>query len=302
MTTNDSASSGRISPFEAIKHVDEDVEYWSARELSKLLEYSGWQRFVDVVDRAKTACENSGQAVSDHFSISVKVVSLGSGAQRKVEDIHLSRYACYLIVQNADPSKRIVALGQTYFTIRTRRDELAGELLGKTVEQQRMILRDQVADKNGHLAETVSGSGVVTQKDFAVFQDHGYRGLYSETARQIATRKGLKPNEHILDYMEPEETINNLFRIVQTDALIRRDSIETKDDANAAHFRVGRAVRDTIIGLGGTPPEHLPTPDKSIQQIRRDEARRLRIEQEDRLGLFALLMAPESDGTDEEDS
>lgn len=292
--SRDESSDRHVSPFEAIKHTDEHGEYWSARELAQVLEYKLWQNFESAIERAKLACEGSGQAPDDHFFESNKLIRTGKGATRSIRDVQLSRYACYLIVQNADPSKRVVALGQAYFAIQTRRQELADELLGLTEERQRIVLRDQVAEKNGRLAEAASEAGVVTQRDFALFQDHGYRGLYTETARQIAERKGLRPGEHILDWMGPEETVDNLFRIVQTEALIRRENMAAKDDANAAHFRVGRAVRDTIVGLGGTPPEQLPTPEISIQQLRREEARRQRIEAEDRLGLFAQLLAPDT--------
>jgi DNA-damage-inducible protein D len=295
MPADDIRATGHISPFERIKHTDEAGEYWSARELAKLLGYSGWQRFSDVIERAKTACENSGHAVSDHFIGTVNMIEVGKGAHRRIDDFHLSRYACYLIVQNADPSKRIVALGQAYFAIQTRRQELAQELAGKTEDQQRVLLRDQIAEKNGHLAEAAGIAGVVTQRDFALFQDHGYRGLYTETARQIAARKGLRPSEHILDWMGPEETVDNLFRIVQAEAKIRREGIATKEGANDAHLQIGRAVREAIVGMGGTPPEQLPTPEKSLKQLRREEARRQQIEAEDRLGLFAQLNAPDGD-------
>ncbi len=166
MPANDS-SSRHLSPFEAIKHVDDDGEYWSARELAKVLDYSLWQNFATTVERAKLSCENGGQRVEDHFIESNKMITLGKGAKRRIQDYHLSRYACYLIVQNADPSKRIVALGQAYFNIQIRRSKLADELAGKTEDQQRLLLRDQIAEQNGHLAEAASVAGVVTQRDFA---------------------------------------------------------------------------------------------------------------------------------------
>ncbi len=302
MPTNDS-SSGHLSPFEAIKHTDEDGEYWSARELAKVLGYSLWQNFAAAIERAKLSCVNGGQRVEDHFIETDRMIELGKGAKRRIQDFHLSRYACYLIVQNADPSKRIVALGQAYFNIQIRRSELADQLVGKTEDQQRLLLRDQIAEQNGHPAEAASVAGVVTQRDFAIFQDHGYRGLYNETARQIAQRKGLPRGEHILDRMGSEEMVDNLFRIVQAEAKIRREEIETKDGANAAHHQIGQAVREAIIGMGGTPPENLPTPDTSIQLVRREEARRLKIEAEDRLGLFAQLSqldAPDHDDAADE--
>jgi DNA-damage-inducible protein D len=302
MPADDIQATGRISPLERIKHSDEAGEYWSARELAKLLSYSGWQKFTPVMEKAEESCRNSGQPLEHHFNRTGKMVPLGSDAQREIEDYHLSRYACYLIVQNADPSKRIVALGQAYFAIQTRRQELAQELAGKAEDQQRILLRDQIAEKKGHLAEAASIAGVVTQRDFALFQDHGYRGLYTETARQIAARKGLRPSEHILDWMGPEETVDNLFRIVQAEAKIRRAGIATKEGANDAHLQIGRAVREAIIGMGGTPPEQLPTPEKSLKRLRREESRRQQIEAEHRLGLFAQLNAPDgSSDTDDGD-
>jgi DNA-damage-inducible protein D len=170
-------SNRHTSPFERIKHSDDDGEFWSARELAKVLEYASWQKFCNVVEKAEIACENSGFEVSDHFNRADKVTPKGKHGKYTISDYHLSRYACYLIVQNADPSKRVVALGQAYFAIQTRRQELAQELADKTEDQQRLILRDQVAEANGHLAEVASAAGVITQRDFALFQDHGYRGL-----------------------------------------------------------------------------------------------------------------------------
>ncbi|WIG59586.1 MAG: DNA-damage-inducible protein D [Ktedonobacterales bacterium] len=267
----------RVSPFEQIRHEAEGGgEYWSARELAKVLDYSGWQRFMGVIARAQTACENSGQRITDHFNTDVNMVTLGSGAIREVEDWHLSRYACYLVVQNADPEKPIVALGQTYFAIQTRRAELAGELTGLTEAQRRIVLRDQAAARNVDLAAAVYEAGVVTQQDFATFQNHGYRGLYDgETAQDIAARKGLKRGQKVLDWMGSEELAANFFRITQTEAKIRREGIQGKDAANQTHYDVGKRVRETIEDLGGTPPEQLPTPTKSIEQIRRDEQKRL---------------------------
>jgi DNA-damage-inducible protein D len=292
-------SSRHISPFESIKHTDEDGEYWSARELARVLDYTSWQHFVEAIERAKVSCATSGQSVNDHFNDTVKVMTGGRWGKHTVRDVQLSRHACYLIIQTADPSKRIVALGQAYFSIQTQRQQLADQLAGKTEGQQRLLLRDQIAEQNGHLAEAASVAGVVTQRDFAIFQDHGYRGLYKETARQIAQRKRLGRGEHILDRMGSEEMVDNLFRIVQAEAKIRREEIATREGSNQAHHEIGRAVREAIIGMGGTPPEQLPTPDKSIHLVRRDEARRLKIEAEDRLGLFAQLNAPDAENDDE---
>jgi len=246
--------------------------------LATILDYPRWQKFRPVVDRAMIACETSGYAPSDHFTRVGKMVALGSGSSRRIEDWRLSRYACYLIIQNGDPDKPIVALGQTYFAVQTRRQELSdAELLANMSEDQRRIFtRHEIAQKNRLLAATATTAGVISDRDFAVFQDHGYMGLYNgEKARDIAVRKGLKPGGPILDHMGGEELAANLFRVTQAEAKIRRDGVDNKADANAAHFTVGRAVRKTIDELGGTPPEKLPTPPESVQQVERREQRRI---------------------------
>lgn len=265
-----------MSPFEAIRHSDDDgQEYWSARELMVVLGYSKWQNFRVAVSRAQEACENSGHATSDHFTEIGKMVTLGSGAQRRIEDFHLSRYACYLIVQNADPEKPIVALGQTYFAAQTRQAELADDA-------ERVYLRDQVSEHNKSLAASAYTAGVVTSHDFAIFTDHGYMGLYSgERARDIATRKGLRKGQAILDWMGTEELADNLFRQVQAEARIRREGAASKEEANRIHHHVGQQVRRFIIEeLQGTPPERLPTPGESIQAVRSREQRRMQAQQQ----------------------
>jgi DNA-damage-inducible protein D len=188
MATGDTA---HVSPFEAIRQSDErGDEHWSARDLAKVLGYAKWDKFENVIDKAVLACENSGHAASDHFLQAGKMVALLSGAQRQVADIHLSRYACYLVVQNADPAKEIVALGQTYFAVQTRRAEVADELAGLTEAQRRLYVRGQLREHNRELAAAAQDAGVIAPRDFAVFQDHGYRGLYNgETARDIAAQK-----------------------------------------------------------------------------------------------------------------
>ena len=267
------------SPFETIRHTtDEGAEYWSARELARVLGYSGWQRFHTVIERAQVSCENSGQAVSDHFNATVNMVEIGSGSQREVEDFHLSRYACYLVVQNADPNKPIVALGQTYFAVRTREAELAEEavLQGMSEDQLRLYVRNQLTSYNKQLAEAAHAAGVPSN-GFAAFQDHGYRGLYAgETARDIAARKGLVKSQHILDWMGSDELAANLFRTSLTEQKLRNDpTIADKAAASRAHHDVGAAVRGVIIEQGGTPPEQLPTPEQSIQQLQRHEQKRI---------------------------
>ncbi len=281
------------SPFERIRHTAEDGgEYWSARDLAAILGYSGWQRFTSVLERAMQACENSGHAASDHFNATVKMIATGKGAQREVEDIHLSRYACYLVVQNADPAKEIVALGQTYFAVRTREAEIADELAQLSEDQRRLRLRAEMKERNVDLAAAASGAGIITARDFALFQDHGYRGLYNgETARDIAARKGLKRGQAILDHMGSTELAANWFRATQAADKITREGVTTKDAANRIHHDVGRKVRQTIADLGGTMPEDLPTPAKSIAELQRDEAQRVERERQ------PILFPPDDDST-----
>jgi len=266
-----------VSPFEAIRRETErGTEYWNARDLYKLLGYSTWQKFQTALEQAKKACENSGQVVSDHFNLEVKMIKAGKGAQRKTEDYQLSRYACYLVVQNADPSKPIVALGQTYFAVQTRRQELADKLAALPEDQKRLILRSEMAIFNSQLAEAAQRAGVIEPFDFAIFQDHGYMGLYGGLRENdIHDRKGLAPREKILDYMVSEELGANIFRVTQTDAKLRREQVEGKDKANRTHYQVGREVRQTIKPLGGTMPEELPMPETSIQQLQHEEQKRL---------------------------
>lgn len=266
------------TPFEAIRKEDEaSNEYWSARDLAKVLGYTEYGKFRNTLQKAETACENSGQVVTDHFAHVSDMIEVGKGARRRVANVHLSRYACYLVIQNADPEKEIVALGQTYFAVQTRRQEEADELAGLTEAQRRIFLRSQLTDHNKQLADTAKGAGVVSGFDFAVFQDHGYAGLYAgEKARDIHRRKGLKPSEKILDHMGAEELAANLFRATQTEAKIRREKIQGKENANQAHQDVGAKVRQTIKELGGVMPEELPTPAESIQQVEATEKKRMK--------------------------
>jgi DNA-damage-inducible protein D len=269
--------SPHVSPFETIRKVNEnDNEYWSARQLYKLLGYSRWEKFQYALEQAKKACENSGQAVANHFHLEVQLIKAGKGAQRQVEDYQLTRYACYLIIQNADPSKPIVALGQTYFAAQTRRQEIADELAALPEDKKRLLRRSQMNIYNRQLAETAQQAGVIEPLDFAVFQDHGYMGLYGGLgAKDIHARKGLKKSQQILDHMGSEELADNIFRAAQTDAKLKREQITGKEEANRTHHEVGHKVRQTIKELGGTMPENLPTPQKSIQQLQREEEKRL---------------------------
>ncbi len=269
---------GHRSPFERLLQRGEDGgEYWSARDLAGILGYdTNYRNFKRAIEKAEIACVNSGHAVEDHFADARKMVTIGSGARRSVEDMHLSRYACYLTVQNADPNKPNVSLGQTYFAVQTRRQEQTDELAGLTDDQKRLYLRGQVADHNRQLAEAAGQAGVVQGPDFAVFVDHGYMGLYAGLrARDIHARKGLPRKEHILDHMGATELAANLFRATQTDEKLRRDNIQGKHNANRTHYEVGQAVRKTIEDLGGAMPEDLPTPAESIKRVKEKERTRV---------------------------
>lgn len=267
-----------LSPFEQIKRTDSDGnEFWSARELMPTLEYGSWQKFRNVVLKAQIACENSGYDPSDHFIAAVKMVAIGSDAKREVEDMHLSRYACYLVVQNADPSKEVVALGQTYFAVQTRRQEVADEnlLTEMSEDKRRLLLRVRVKHQNTGLASAAKTAGVITAQDFGVFQNHGYKGLYKGlTAADIHRRKKLKPSQHILDHMGSTELAANLFRSTQAEEKLRRDQVQGKEAANQVHYQAGVVVRQAIAELGGTMPEDLPTAD-SIKKLETAEKKRL---------------------------
>lgn len=256
--------------FEEIRHVDEQgVEYWKSRELAKALSYSDYRNFLSVIKKAKAACLNSGEKVENHFGDITEMVQLAKTAQRKVDVVKLSRYACYLIVQNADPSKEVIALGQTYFAIQTRAQELQEEkwALLTEEEQNRLILRGEVAKHNTQLAAAAQDAGVKTSLEYAIFQNCGYRGLYGGLeAKDIRARKKLKKSQQILDHMGSTELAANLFRATQTEEKLRREGIKGKQNANRAHEEVGAKVRQTIKELGGTMPEDLPVAD-SIKKI-----------------------------------
>ncbi len=264
--------------FENIKHINEyGQEYWYARELQQALEYSEWRNFCKVIDKAKEACKGSNNAVSDHFVDVNKMVDIGSEAKRTLDDYQLSRYACYLIVQNGDPRKEIIALGQTYFAVKTRQQELIENYDSMTDDQKRLAIRREMAEHNKLLVAAAKDAGVVTSLDYATFQNFGYMGLYGGlTAKDIHAHKGLKKNEKILDHMGYEELAANLFRATQAEAKLKRDNIQGKAAANQTHFDVGAKVRQTIKELGGTMPEDLPTPEKSIKQLERAERKRLK--------------------------
>jgi DNA-damage-inducible protein D len=266
------------TPFETIRQEDEaGNEYWSARDLAKVLGYTEYGKFRNTLAKAQIACLNSDQVVTDHFVDVTDTIEVGKGARRRVKNVRLSRYACYLVIQNADPDKEVVALGQTYFAVQTRRQEAADELAGLTEGQRRIFLRSELADHNKQLADTAKGAGVVTPFDFAIFQDHGYSGLYGgEKAQDIHRRKGLKPSQKILDHMGAEELAANLFRATQTEAKIRREKIKGKTTANQAHNDMGKKVREFIEEVGGTMPEELATPADSIQELERQEKKKIK--------------------------
>jgi DNA-damage-inducible protein D len=266
------------SLFESIRHVNEyGQEFWYARELQIALEYTEWRNFCKVIDKAKEACKGSKNMVSDHFVEVNKMVSIGSGAERELDDIELSRYACYLIVQNGDPRKKVIALGQTYFAVKTRQQELIEHYEDLSEDQKRLAIRREMAEHNKMLVAAAKDAGVETSLDYAVFQNYGYMGLYGGLkAQDIKERKGLKKSQNILDHMGYEELAANLFRATQAEAKLRRDNIHGKQEANQTHYEVGKKVRDTIKDLGGTMPEDLPTPEKSIQQIEREEKKKLK--------------------------
>lgn len=258
--------------FENLKHINEyGQEFWYARELQSALEYSQWRRFSDAIERAKTACEKSGHRMQDHFADVGKMVRLGSGAKREIEDIALSRYACYLIVMNGDPRKEVIALGQTYFAVKTRQQELIEDYDRLNEEQKRLAIRNEMKRHNSALANAAQGAGVKQPVDFAIFQNYGYMGLYNGLkAQDIKVRKGLKKNQDILDFMGSTELAANLFRATQTEEKLRREHIQGKSEANKTHYEVGKKVRQTIKELGGTMPEDLPTPEKSVRQIEKE--------------------------------
>lgn len=271
MTGNNEIEKIKDSIFEDYKKENEyGQEYWSARDFFKILEYQKWDKFINVIEKAREACKNSNQNELDHFLRVEKMVSIGSGAKRDIGDLHLSRYACYLIVQNADPSKKIVALGQTYFALQTRKQEIQEskdfkEL--KTEDEKRLYLREEMKKHNLQLASAAKDAGVIESYDYAIFQDHGYRGLYGGLgAKEIHLKKGLKKSQQILDHMGSSELAANLFRATQTEEKLKRENIRGKDKANKAHHEVGAKVRQTIKELGGTMPEELPAAD-SIKKI-----------------------------------
>ena len=262
--------------FEDIKHIDENgIEFWYARELMKVLSYKDWRYFDAVIEKAKVACKNSGITEFDHFVVDNKMVEIGSNAKREQKDYKLTRYACYVIAQNANPRLKIVALAQTYFAVQTRKQEInEKEYSSLTEDEKRLYQRDLTRKGNYSLNQAAKTAGV---KNFDRFHNAGYKGLYNgETADDIAKRKGLRYREDILDNMGSDELIANLFRISQTEQKLKRNNVKTEKEANDTHYEVGAKVRKTIKELGGTMPEDFPTPKKSLKQLEKENKKSLK--------------------------
>lgn len=297
------------SPFDAIRHEDDQGEWWSARELGTLLGYkTNYRNFTAAIERAKIACEGSGNVVSDHFAETRNMVTVGSGAKRTVDDYRLTRYACYLVAQNADPTKEIVAQAQTYFATQTRAAEiqaierelaeLATMLEGDPVAEatQRIILRQELSEANKELLRRAFEAGVITGEQFAFFMNMGYRGYYDgRTEDDMHAHRGLKPNQKISDYMGALETFGNYMRAVLGARNMHVRRVDNPHAAGIAHFDAGKTMRDVIIQLTGIAPEDLPRPKKSYRQIVKEEAARIAREEEEERGLWGHLLDEETD-------
>lgn len=264
--------------FEEIKKIREDgTEYWNARKLSEVLQYKKWENFAKVIDRAKLACQNSGFEIQEHFPEVRKTIVMPKNATKEVLDYELSRYACYLTVQNGDPRKEVIALGQTYFAIQTRRQEVADYFNQLDEDNKRLVIRGDIKQWNQMLLEVAYNSGVITNQEYAEFQNAGYMGLYGGlTVEDIHRKKNLKDKEKILDFMGSEELAANLFRITQTEAKLKREHVKNKERANQTHYTVGKTVRKAIEDIGGTMPEDLPTPEKSIKEVEKEQLKKLK--------------------------
>ena len=262
--------------FEDIKHIDENgAEFWYARELMPILQYSNWQNFEKIIDKAKISCKNSGISVFEHFTDVSKTIKMPKGAEKTILDYKLTRYACYLIAQNGDSRKKVIALAQTYFAVQTRKQEIKEkEYSMLTEDKKRFYQRNLTRKGNYSLNQTAKKAGV---KNFDQFHNSGYKGLYNgETADDIAKRKGLRYREDILDNMGSEELAANLFRITQTESRLKKDNIQGEKEANETHYDVGKKVRKAIADIGGTMPEDLPTPKKSLKQLEKENSKRLK--------------------------
>ena len=262
--------------FEDIKHIDENgIEFWYAREIMEVLQYSKWQNFEKIIDKAKTSCKNSDISVFEHFTDVSKTIKMPKGAEKTILDYKLTRYACYLIAQNGDSRKKVIALAQTYFAVQTRKQEISEkEYSMLTEDEKRFYQRDLTRKGNYSLNQTAKNAGV---KNFDRFHNSGYKGLYNgETADDIAKRKGLRYREDILDNMGSDELIANLFRISQTEQKLKKDNIQTEKEANKTHYNIGKNIREVIAKNGGTMPEELPTPKKSLKQLEKENKKSLK--------------------------
>ena len=256
--------------FEDIKHIDENGnEYWYARELMPLLEYSKWERFSNTIENAKIACKNSRYDIDEHFPGVGKLSKRNNGAVVKIKDYKLSRYACYLIAQNGDSRKKAISLAQTYFAIQTRKQELCEKEYNELTENEKRFYQKDLTRKGNYSLNIAARNAGV--KNFDKFHNSGYKGLYNgETANDIAKRKKLRYREDILDNMGSDELIDNLFRISQTEQKLKNENIKLKKEANDTHYKVGKEIRKTIKKLGGTMPEDLPTPNKSLKELEKN--------------------------------
>lgn len=262
--------------FESIKHIDENnIEFWYAREIMFILEYSKWQNFEKTIGKDKISCENSGISAFEHFTDASKTIKMPKGAKKEVKDYKLTRYACYLIAQNGDPRKEVIALAQTYFAVQTRKQEITEkEYSMLTEDEKRFYQRDLTRKGNYSLNQAAKNAGV---KNFDKFHNAGYKGLYNgETADDIAKRKGLRYREDILDNMGSDELIANLFRISQTEQRLKKDNIQAEGEACKTHNKIGKIVRNAIKQAGGTMPEGLPTPEKSLKQLEKENKKMLK--------------------------
>ena len=262
--------------FEEIKHTDENgIEFWFARELMTILQYSNWQNFDKIIDKAKTSCENSGISVFEHFTDVSKTIKMPKGAEKTILDYKLTRYACYVITQNGDSRKKVIALAQTYFAVQTRKQEITEREYSMLPEDEKRFYQRNLTRKGNYsLNQTAKKAGV---KNFDKFHNAGYKGLYNgETADDIAKRKGLRYREDILDNMGSEELAANLFRITQTESRLKKDNIDSEKEANKTHYKIGKNIRDVIAKNGGTMPEELPTPEKSLKQLEKENKNKLK--------------------------
>ena len=262
--------------FEDIKHMDENgVEFWYARELQSVLDYKEWRKFEGIIKKAEISCKNSGINSFDHFVGIDKMVQIGSGAERKQQDYKLSRYACYLIAQNGDSRKKVIALAQTYFAVQTRKQEITEKEYSMLTEDEKGFYQRNLTRKGNYsLNQAAKNAGV---KNFDKFHNAGYKGLYNgETADDIAKRKGLRYREDILDNMGSEELAANLFRITQTESRLKKDNIQGEKQANKTHYKIGKNIREVIAKNGGTMPEDLPTPKKSLKQLEKENSKSLK--------------------------